>query len=241
MYDTVPGIMTDRDETDVAGRTRFAERARAFDYLFDAVVVTDMKGTITDWNAGAAKLYGYQAAEVLGQPVSILHAPEDVDRVTAQVFASIERQGHWTGEIRMRRKDHSIGWIESFVIPLLDDAGVPIGALGINRDITRAEERGAGAARLGGRLAGAARGLTRRRLWFPTGGGRSSLSTLRPRGSSASRATSSSAGRSRFCFLSGSATSIRPTAPLRDCTLGHGRWRSERICSVATRTATRFP
>ena len=135
--------MADRAEADVVSRARFAERARAFDHLFDAVVVTDMTGTITDWNAGAARLYGYEAGEMLGQPVSVLHAPEDVDRVTAEVFASIDRQGHWTGEIRMRRKDQSIGWIESFVIPLLDDAGVPLGALGVNRDISarkRAEQ-----------------------------------------------------------------------------------------------------
>ena len=128
--------MADRAEANIVSAARSSERARAFDYLFDAVVVTDMTGTITDWNAGAARLYGYEAAEMRGQPVSVLHAPEDVDRVTAEVFASIDRQGHWTGEIRMRRKDHSIGWIESFVIPLLDDTGVPIGALGVNRDIS---------------------------------------------------------------------------------------------------------
>ncbi len=128
--------MADRAEGDVVSLARSVERARAFEYLFDAVVVTDMTGTITYWNAGAARLYGYEAAEMLGQPVSVLHAPQDVDRVTAEVFASIDRQGHWTGEIRTRRKDQSIGWIESSVIPLLDDSGVPIGAIGVNRDIS---------------------------------------------------------------------------------------------------------
>lgn len=111
------------------------QRARAFEYLFDAVVVTDMQGTITDWNPGAVKLYGYERDEVIGQPVSILHARDEVDRL-AEIFASIERRGYWTGEIRRRHRDGSIGWIESFVIPVLDAAGSPSGALGINRDIT---------------------------------------------------------------------------------------------------------
>ncbi|MGA7178517.1 MAG: PAS domain-containing protein [Thiobacillaceae bacterium] len=73
------------------------QRARAFDYLFDAVVVTDMQGIATDWNMGAQQLYGYLRSEIIGKPVSILHAPEDVERITAEVFASIERQGYWTG------------------------------------------------------------------------------------------------------------------------------------------------
>jgi diguanylate cyclase (GGDEF)-like protein/PAS domain S-box-containing protein len=118
----------------------FQQRARAFDYLFDAVVVTDMQGIVTDWNTGAERLYGYLRTEIIGKPVGILHAPEDVERVTAEVFASIERQGYWSGEIKKVSKDQSIGWIESFVIPLVDEQNQPIGALGINRDITHRRE-----------------------------------------------------------------------------------------------------
>lgn len=113
------------------------QRARAFDHLFDAVVVTDSQGIIIDWNMGAEHLYGYSRSEAIGQPVNILHAPEDVERITAEVFASIARIGYWTGEIKKRTKDQSIGWIESFVIPLYDEQNQPIGALGINRDITK--------------------------------------------------------------------------------------------------------
>ena len=34
------------------------QRAKAFDYLFDAVVVTDLQGIIIDWNKGSEALYG---------------------------------------------------------------------------------------------------------------------------------------------------------------------------------------
>jgi len=118
----------------------FQQRARAFDYLFDAVVVTDMQGIVIDWNTGAEQLYGYLRSEIIGKPVSILHAPEDVERITADVFASIERQGYWAGEIKKVSKDQSIGWIESSVIPLVDEQNQPMGALGINRDITHRRE-----------------------------------------------------------------------------------------------------
>jgi diguanylate cyclase (GGDEF)-like protein/PAS domain S-box-containing protein len=112
------------------------QRARAFDYLFDAVVVTDLQGMIIDWNHGSESLYGYTRDEALNQPVSMLHVPEDVEHITAEVLDAVGREGRWTGEVRMLHKNGSQGWIESVCIPLLDDDGQMIGALGINRDIS---------------------------------------------------------------------------------------------------------
>ena len=112
------------------------QRARAFDYLFDAVVVTDLQGVIIDWNHGSELLYGYTREEAIGQAVSILHVPEDIDRITAEVLEAVGRDGRWTGEVRMLHKDGTHGWIESVCVPLLDDDGQMVGALGINRDVS---------------------------------------------------------------------------------------------------------
>ncbi len=116
-------------------------RAKAFDYLFDAVVVTDVEGIITDWNIGAELLYGYTKEEAIGQPAHILHVPEDVDRITREVISSVVNYGKWNSEIKYLHKDGHIGWLESMCVPILDDNNQMIGALGINRDITaRIEE-----------------------------------------------------------------------------------------------------
>lgn len=112
------------------------QRAKAFDYLFDSIVVTDFNGTISDWNKGSETLYGYTKEEAIGQCVSILHVPEDSERIISEVLASVEQHGKWTGEIRMLRKNGEIGWIESMCVPMFDDNNQMIGALGINRDIT---------------------------------------------------------------------------------------------------------
>jgi len=111
-------------------------RAKAFDYLFDAVVVTNSEGIIVDWNKGAEALYGYTEEEAIGQGVSILHVPDDLDHITSEVLSAVEKVGRWTGEVRMLHKDGSIGWIESMCVPIFDDNEQMIGALGINRDIT---------------------------------------------------------------------------------------------------------
>lgn len=117
------------------------QRALAFDYLYDAVVVTDLEGVIIDWNKGSETLYGYSKEEAIGKPVGILHVPEDLDHVTKDVLDGIMRDGKWNGEVRMLRKDGTIGWIESMCVPLLDEQNQAIGALGINRDITQRIEQ----------------------------------------------------------------------------------------------------
>ena len=71
------------------------QRAKAFDYLFDAVVVTDLQGIITDWNKGSEALYGYSREEAIGQPVNILHVPEDSDHITSEVISAVEKLGKW--------------------------------------------------------------------------------------------------------------------------------------------------
>lgn len=112
------------------------QRAKAFDYLFDAVVVTNLQGIIIDWNKGSEVLYGYSKDEAIGQPVNILHIPEDTDHITAEVIAAVEKFGKWSGEVRMLHKNGTVGWIESMCVPIYDSDKQMIGALGINRDIT---------------------------------------------------------------------------------------------------------
>jgi len=112
------------------------QRAKAFDYLFDAVVVTDLQGMIIDWNKGSERLYGYTNKEVIGKPVNILHVPEDTASITKEVISAVQKNGKWSGEIRMLHKNGHIGWVESMCVPIYDDKKTMIGALGINRDIT---------------------------------------------------------------------------------------------------------
>jgi PAS domain-containing protein len=45
----------------------------------DAIVTKDLEGTITSWNRGAERVFGYSAEEAIGKPVTILMPPERVD------------------------------------------------------------------------------------------------------------------------------------------------------------------
>lgn len=112
------------------------QRAKAFDHLFDAVVVTDLNGFIVDWNKGSERLYGYSKQEAIGKAVSILHVPEDTETITAEVLSAVQSNGKWSGEVRMLQKNGAIGWVESSCVPVYDENNNMQGAIGINRDIT---------------------------------------------------------------------------------------------------------
>src|SRR5262249_12683696 len=60
----------------------------------DAVVGKDLHGAIVSWNAGAERMYGYAAAEMLGQPVTRL-LPPDRSEEEDQILEEVRR-----GEIR---------------------------------------------------------------------------------------------------------------------------------------------
>lgn len=111
-------------------------RAHALEHMFDSLVVTDLDGRVVEWNHGSERLYGFTRREMIGRSVTDLHIPEQRDHVLAEVMASVESTGRWQGEVGLLRKDGTRGWIESSVVLLHDEAGEPIGALGINRDIS---------------------------------------------------------------------------------------------------------
>jgi hypothetical protein len=48
----------------------------------------------------------------------MLHVPEDLDHITAEVMTAIEQSGKWTGEVRTLDKSGHIGWIESMCVPI---------------------------------------------------------------------------------------------------------------------------
>lgn len=118
--------------------------ARVFDNLYDAVVVIDMKGGITDWNAGAERTFGYSRAEMLGKsPDTIYHDPRD-SIFGPQNLRKLMRMDGWSGELACLRKDGAERLCEAVAVPVLDEGQKLIEILIVFRDVTerqRAERR----------------------------------------------------------------------------------------------------
>jgi PAS domain S-box-containing protein len=109
----------------------------------DAIISTDLQGTIKSWNKGAERVYGYTTAEAIGKPVTMLLPPERLNE-EPQILELIRignRIDHY--ETVRRRKDGTDIDISLTVSPILNHAGDVIGASKTSRDITwrkRAEE-----------------------------------------------------------------------------------------------------
>src|SRR4026208_261138 len=102
----------------------------------DAIVTKDLNGIITSWNEGAERIFGYEANEVIGKPVSLL-IPEERHDEEPSILERI-RRGHGIEhyETVRRRKDGGLIDISLTVSPLADATGSIVGASKIARDIT---------------------------------------------------------------------------------------------------------
>ena len=110
----------------------------------DAIISKNLEGIIESWNAGAERIFGYTAAEAIGQSVKILIPPDRINEET-DIISRIrrgERIDHY--ETVRRRKDGSLIDISLTVSPIMNTGGRVIGASKIARDITerrRAQEQ----------------------------------------------------------------------------------------------------
>ena len=110
----------------------------------DAIVSKDLDGTITSWNRGAERVFGYLAEDVIGKPITILIPPDRMNE-EPEIIGRVrrgERVDHY--DTVRRRKDGSLIDISLTVSPIKDTDGRIIGASKIARDITerkRAQEQ----------------------------------------------------------------------------------------------------
>ncbi|HUC86023.1 MAG TPA: PAS domain S-box protein, partial [Candidatus Acidoferrales bacterium] len=103
----------------------------------DAIIGKTLAGIITSWNPGAEKIFGYAAAEAIGQPIRLLFPPDRADE-EKELLARIgrgERIDHFE-TVRVCKDGRRIH-VSATLSPVTDAGGKIIGASKIARDITR--------------------------------------------------------------------------------------------------------
>jgi PAS domain S-box-containing protein len=102
----------------------------------DAIISKDLDGIIVSWNQAAERLYGYTAAEIVGQPLSLLVPPDHPDELPAimERLRRGERIEHY--ETVRVRKDGGRVDVSLTISPVKGADGKIIGASKIARDIT---------------------------------------------------------------------------------------------------------
>jgi PAS domain S-box-containing protein len=102
----------------------------------DAIVSKTLDGTITSWNTAAERMFGYPAAEAIGQPITLIIPPElhqeEVD-ILGKLRRGVRIQHYET--VRMRKDGTKVA-VSLSISPVKDSTGNIIGAAKIARDIT---------------------------------------------------------------------------------------------------------
>ena len=106
----------------------------------EAIISSSLDGTITSFNRSAEQLFGYTAKEAIGQPVSILYPPNQVDPVASKRRDIIEGRHISATEVTRRRKDGSLVTVALTVSPIKDARGVTVGVSGISRDVSERQQ-----------------------------------------------------------------------------------------------------
>jgi PAS domain S-box-containing protein len=102
----------------------------------DAIISNTLDGAITTWNAGAERLYGYSAPEVIGKSIAILIPPEVLDDVRGILERIRDGDRVSPYETERIRKDGSIVPVSLTVSPIRDASGTITAVSAIARDIS---------------------------------------------------------------------------------------------------------
>lgn len=107
------------------------------DAVGEAVMITDLAGTLVHWNKSAEKLYGWRREEVLGRNVVDVTPLEMNKEQAHQIMEHLRRGETWEGDFMVRDKEGRRFLARVKDAPIFDDEGELIGMVGVSRDRTK--------------------------------------------------------------------------------------------------------
>ncbi|HJP18974.1 MAG TPA: transporter substrate-binding domain-containing protein [Nitrospinota bacterium] len=104
------------------------------------VSATDLKGNITYANDKFCKISGYSRDEVMGKNHRIIKSDEHPPEFFRDMWHTISNSKVWHGEVKNKKKDGGHYWVQSSIVPFMDETGKPHQYISIRTDITERKQ-----------------------------------------------------------------------------------------------------
>jgi len=101
------------------------------------VAITDQKGIILYANQNFSRISKYKLEELIGQDHRIINSGYHTPEFIRNLWVTIANGKSWTGEFCNRAKDGGIYWVDTHIVPFLNEQGKPYQYLAIRQDITK--------------------------------------------------------------------------------------------------------
>ena len=105
----------------------------------DGIALTDDDGIFTYMNAAHASMFGYAADELIGQPWSVLYAPDVAETFRREIMPVVFTAGSWRGEVEGRAKSGA-AVNQEVVLTLRAEGGLVCATRDISERLTRERE-----------------------------------------------------------------------------------------------------